>query len=656
MQILSEEQIMDAIQAGEHFEAQLRDGSLSLVIEQYIPCVATAIYAGHHLRADIAEKIDLSREQRLAGESPASEKLLAKFPIRLLSHDSRYEYDLGQPASRCLSGSALLLQPLNRDQRGFALNRHGAFYRILQCLLLALEQRFAGSIVVDMQSFASKNTAAPLLSIASDKIDLRKHSQILDSVQATLQQQVQSLTAREVVRDHLPVKTSQLASFIRKSSTNNLLLPLAVARDMLLESDDDVGIRILQEAIAKAVLQILPQFRKKLQALARRRAVIRERLTANIEPMALKVDQALARLAKNIDTLSIVTPTNIQQEKQRFLARSDYQPNFTYRQLYIDPYSFREHLYRLPVSQIEDPLLRNLYRDVIDSLANRVDLTAKVGSQQFLYNSLRYYGEPADRDISNAKFLLHAAAVPNMDIGEANIDAKAAKVMFVAAAKQMGLKCKVASSSNLVAKALVDNQRKTLLVNRNAMFTPMDVNALIHHELGVHMVTTMNAQQQPLSVFKLGLPGNTYSQEGLAILSEYLSGNLHLPRLQQLSLRVLAVNMMCKGKSFRQVYQQLRDEYMLGTEAAFSLCTRVFRGGGFTKDYLYLSGFRDLLALYGQRDLSSMLVGKTSVAYLDSLDSLIAQGVILPPKYRMPALDNKVAVNPALDYLINSIR
>jgi uncharacterized protein (TIGR02421 family) len=546
-----------------------------------------------------------------------------------------------------------LLQALNPDQRGFSLNKHGAFYRILQCLLLELEHRFAGSIVIDIQTFASENLSAPVLTIASDKIDLRKHALILDDFETALQQQLGTLTSRAVVRDYLPTRPRQLASFVRKNTTNSLFVPLAVAKDTLLDSET-VG--SLQDDIANAVMHVLPQFRKKLQAQARRRAVIRQRLTANIEPMALKVDQALVRLAKNIDTLSIVTPTNIQQEKQRFLARSDYNPQFTYRQLHIDPYSFREHIYRLPVSQIENPLLRNLYRDVIDSLANRVDLTAKVGSQQFLYNSLRYYGEPADRDISNAKFLLHAAAVPDMDIGEANIDAKAAKVMFAAAAKQMGLKCKIASSSNLVAKALVDNQRKTLLINRSAKFTPMDVNALIHHELGVHMVTTMNAHMQPLNVFKLGLPGNTYSQEGLAILSEYLSGNLHLPRLQQLSLRVLAVHMMCKGKSFRQVYQQLRDEYKLSTDAAFSLCTRVFRGGGFTKDYLYLSGFRDLLALYRTRDLSAMLVGKTSVAYLDSLDSLIAQKVILPAKYQMPALANKAAVNPALDYLISSIR
>jgi len=48
---------------------------------------------------------------------------------------------------------------------------------------------------------------------------------------------------------------------------------------------------------------------------------------------------------------------------------------------------------------------------------------------------------------------------------------------------------------------------------------------------------------------QLGMPGNTYTQEGLAILSEYLSGNLSLERLRTLALRVLAANMLVKKYS-----------------------------------------------------------------------------------------------------------
>ena len=36
-----------------------------------------------------------------------------------------------------------------------------------------------------------------------------------------------------------------------------------------------------------------------------------------------------------------------------------------------------------------------------------------------------------------------------------------------------------------------------------------ELRALIHHELGVHIVTTVNSEHQILKVFKLGLPGNT---------------------------------------------------------------------------------------------------------------------------------------------------
>lgn len=204
---------------------------------------------------------------------------------------------------------------------------------------------------------------------------------------------------------------------------------------------------------------------------------------------------------------------------------------------------------------------------------------------------------------------------------------------------------------------MVDNSRKTLFINRRAKLSKFEVDSLIHHELGVHMVTTLNACCQPLQLFKLGLPGNTYTQEGIAIFSEYLSGNLNLYRLKQLAMRVIAVNMMVNGSSFSSTFHYLLDEYKISTDSAFTLCLRVFRGGGFTKDYLYLSGFRDIVAMHQEQAITPLLVGKTGLRFLDTISSLIERGWVTKPLHKTPSFNSKITLNnPVLDYLIRSIK
>lgn len=132
---------------------------------------------------------------------------------------------------------------------------------------------------------------------------------------------------------------------------------------------------------------------------------------------------------------------------------------------------------------------------------------------------------------------------------------------------------------------------RNIKVNMGCQFSPADLNALIHHELGVHMVTSINADRQPLKVLKLGLPGNTHTQEGgLAILCEYLSGNFPLQRLKTLALRVITVDKMVRGDSFSETFNHLVTEHRLDKNDAFTITARAYRGGGFTKDYLYLKG------------------------------------------------------------------
>ncbi|GAA4649575.1 flavohemoglobin expression-modulating QEGLA motif protein [Kistimonas scapharcae] len=375
-------------------------------------------------------------------------------------------------------------------------------------------------------------------------------------------------------------------------------------------------------------------------------------------PVAWEIDQALFDMAKCTDALQYVNPLNLKRERKRFeRLKSRYTPEFHYRQLAIDPYAFRQALYRLPVADIDDSLLRKLYCAIIDSYANKVDMLSALGTPRFLYESLRYYGEPQASDVESARFLLFAPELTEVEAEPRTITAQASLAMFEEAVEAMELTCSVALSDTLVARAMVNNSRNQLVVNSHALFTEREVQALIHHELGVHMCTTLNARMQPISTLRLGLPGNTHSQEGLAILCEYLSGNLSITRLKDLALRVMAVHWLVKGHDFSYVVQRLQTDFRTDPGVAFTVTTRVFRGGGFTKDYVYLSGLRDLLKCHASgQSLARLLLGKMSLPYRDVVEQLLARGDLVEPVFQPPALSMTVKKHPVMEYLVNSIQ
>ncbi|QIZ76633.1 tyrosine/phenylalanine carboxypeptidase domain-containing protein [Ferrimonas lipolytica] len=164
------------------------------------------------------------------------------------------------------------------------------------------------------------------------------------------------------------------------------------------------------------------------------------------------------------------------------------------------------------------------------------------------------------------------------------------------------------------------------------------------------MATTLNARQQPLKLLRLGLPGATFTQEGLAILAEFTSGGMWLSRLKQLAARVLAVDALVRRHSFVDTCQLLQ-QHGIDEQQAFSITARAYRGGGFTKDYLYLSGFVAMLRACQQRCPNNLLVGKAGIEHIDILNELVEREVFVMPK-PLVALQPDTKKQGELAYLV----
>ncbi len=147
------------------------------------------------------------------------------------------------------------------------------------------------------------------------------------------------------------------------------------------------------------------------------------------------------------------------------------------------------------------------------------------------------------------------------------------------------------------------------------------------------------------------------TQEGLAVYSEYMSGCLTLNRLKELSYRVIAVDSLIKGYSFSDTFDLLYNQYKLEKDKAFAITLRVHRGGGFTKDHLYLSGLQKVYQYAKQdNDLDVILTGKSSLEYKDAIYKLQDMGLANTSKYYTDAYLLKDAFNKDLDFILNSLK
>ena len=139
--------------------------------------------------------------------------------------------------------------------------------------------------------------------------------------------------------------------------------------------------------------------------------------------------------------------------------------------------------------------------------------------------------------------------------------------------------------------------------------------------------------------------GMIETQEALAVFSEYLCGELPGSRLRLLAARVVAAYQMTQGASFTEVYSQLTEEYNFARSTAFNITLRVFRGGGLTKDVVYLKGLIKLLAyLKDGNDFEPFFTGKFSISHMDIIRELNWRKILKPAPLRPRVLDDELAI------------
>ncbi len=371
------------------------------------------------------------------------------------------------------------------------------------------------------------------------------------------------------------------------------------------------------------------------------------------------IDSNLDRLVRRLELLAYVNPTNIEHEKKRFFA-SKYteEPKFKYSKINFDPYKLQRLFFSQRLERIEDEEIRKLYEDIIYYYSGMVECICTIGKgNRFYYNSLRSYGTPTQRDVENARFILHFPDQALGDDMEKRYTPEDARAYFEEYSKRYDFPLNIKFSNKLSAEAMVSNNQRALIIKRNVKFSDNQLLTLANHEVGVHLVTTYNGLEHPLKIFSNGFPKNVETQEGLAVFSEYMSGALTLKRLKELAYRVLAVDSLLKGYSFADTFDLIHNQYKLDRHEAFTITLRVHRGGGFTKDHLYLTGLKKIYDYYkAGKDLNILLTGKVTIEYKDTIEKLQQIGLANKAKFYADSYENCDNVNPSLDFILTNLK
>ena len=375
-----------------------------------------------------------------------------------------------------------------------------------------------------------------------------------------------------------------------------------------------------------------------------------------VAEIAWAIDRELVEISTAFRFLELVTPTN---DEEAFRAFADggfnREPVFHYRFLPVDPEARKRQLFNLPIDEVADPTLAFILRDKRDETFAMLDMLAHRGRDRFRYGSLQVFGGVSESLLAIAESLLTIIPRPTPRPAGERLDAEA----FLARARRefayLAEQYPAAEPRGRLRRDLTG-----LMVSQgelnvgHALSVPAHrVEALVQHEVGTHVLTYWNGRAQPLTLLQTGTPGYEDLQEGLAVLSEWFVGGLTAGRFRTLAARVVAIDFMLRGNDFASAFALLHERHGLSERQAFQTVARAYRGGGFTKDAVYLRGLVELLAYLGRGGrLEPLLVGKLQLPYVPLIDELTERGILrrapLTPRWYR---DDADAGHPKLNLL-----
>lgn len=377
----------------------------------------------------------------------------------------------------------------------------------------------------------------------------------------------------------------------------------------------------------------------------------------HIDAITLSSDSKLAEISENMSFILRATPVNSNEEWVKFKENEfKKEPSFKYRLIAIDPELEKRKLYNIPINLVEDPTIAFILRGKRLEIEKQLTMLEERGTKNFRFVGESLYGVNKKNVLAEAKNILRT-----FPVGERGKKSKHLNCLEFAKHAQkeldyysdkfpdMDLSLEI---RNDVAGIMVSKSK--LLINDQMTLDPNRCDALIQHEIGTHILTYCNGKSQPLKQMYEGFEGYDQLQEGLAVVAEYLVGGLTVNRLRLLAGRVIAVESMVNHSPFIETFNLLMQTYSFSARIAYYITMRVYRGGGLTKDAVYLEGLISLLAyLKKGGSLKTLYTGKFNMTHIGLIEELLYRKILKQPI--LPKFLDRESVKVRLERLYKGI-
>ncbi|HTN62237.1 MAG TPA: flavohemoglobin expression-modulating QEGLA motif protein [Devosia sp.] len=518
----------------------------------------------------------------------------------------------------------------------------GTASAIIKLVAAAMIERFGAFIVVDVGELARDVVAEdaaylPALEMSASASSDSAAQAALRAFTAATEQADAKFRSPQIARPKLADDpAAKLARLLPKLAT----LTLRFAPIYRVPDSDAIYPELRERLVANIVdagLQAVAAFAAATKSLAisTHRALGRQ---AFIDAVG-RADRAIDEIAQSFDFLLAVTPINAQAAWADFTdSKFERAPRFLYRPLTIEVGRQKKALFTVALDHFEDPVLTTLYREKQQELDLQLSLLAAREMPRFVELGRALYGPVEPSLLAAAVAIIDGTRPGRVKSKDAT---KAADFAFIERRARSMIQSYADSDTDFVARVelrddlppglMVSGER--LLISRSTALDRGRVEALLSHEVGVHLLTYFNGSAQGLRLFRSGLAGYEGTQEGLAVLAEFLVGGMTVARLRLIAARVVACADMLDGASFVECYRKLVRDLGFAKANAFNLALRVYRGGGLAKDAVYLRGLLEILShLQVGGSLDPFWMGKIAASHFGVMQELGTRGLLKPPR------------------------
>jgi len=356
----------------------------------------------------------------------------------------------------------------------------------------------------------------------------------------------------------------------------------------------------------------------------------------NLDRITLEADSELAEISEGMSFLLRTTPVNSSQEWENFKENNfSKTPAFNYRLISLDPEKEKKRLYEIPINKVDDPTLAYIFRDKRLEIEKQLTMLEERGTDNFRFIGESLFGAIEPKVLDGANSIL--TKYPEGDSKEST---ERINCYDFASHAQKEIDYYQEKFPQLDLKLEIRKDVAGIMVSETTLFISDDLNmdskrcdALIQHEVATHILTYCNGKSQPIKQMYAGFAGYDQMQEGLAVLAEYLVDGLTVNRLRLLAGRVVAANAMVNGADFIETFNLLYQNHNFPAHTAYYITMRIFRGGGLTKDAVYLAGFMQIMDyIKNGGKLETLYTGKFNTNHVALIEELLHRNILKKPE------------------------